>query len=234
MSPCPGTALSARSTGPPTRPPAASSSSSAPLPATTRLNYPALGLPGAATAPGRRLPVSSGLSRPCRAPARRHRAPGHDHVNLAANKLLNSHDHEKSFRSCRALPPGPRPSPPEVPTATTRRRSQPHWLIRGEARRGITGEAAAMPGRTGRGGSLPRLPACAGGGVPLKLRPARPGQPDAHQAAARQPPRRQARHVQVQRPGQGRPRNPQGHHRHRRPRRSLDTRRRTLTNRPCR
>jgi hypothetical protein len=65
-------------------------------------------------------------------------------VNLAANKLPNSHDHEKSFRSGRALLPGPRPSPPEVPTATTRRRSHPHWLIRGEARRGITGEAAAL------------------------------------------------------------------------------------------
>ena len=37
---------------------------------------------------------------------------------------------------------------------------------------------------------------------------ARPGQPDAQQAAARQPPRRQARHVQVQRQGKGRPHHP--------------------------
>ncbi|WP_369333570.1 transposase domain-containing protein [Trebonia kvetii] len=53
-------------------------------------------------------------------------------------------------------------------------------------------------------------------------RPPRPGQPHAAQAAAHQPPRRQARHLQVQRTRQSRPRNLQGHHRHRHPHRRFD------------
>ena len=64
-------------------------------------------------------------------------------------------------------------------------------------------------------------------------RQARPGQPDACQAAPRHPPRRQARHVQVQRQRQSRPHHLPGHHRHRHPRlATLDTKRRALTNRP--
>jgi TrwC relaxase len=39
---------------------------------------------------------------------------------------------------------------------------------------------------------------------------------------------------QVQRPRQSRPHHLQGHHRHRHPHRTFDTKRRTLTNRPCR
>jgi hypothetical protein len=64
-------------------------------------------------------------------------------------------------------------------------------------------------------------------------RPDRPGQPHARATTPDQPPRSQARHLQVQRPRQDRPHHPQGHHRHRHARCPLDRRQRTLTDRPC-
>jgi hypothetical protein len=82
--------------------------------------------------------------------SRRHRVADHDHVNSAANELRDSHDHEKSFRSCRVLPGAARPSRRTVPAVTTRHRSQRHRLTRGEVRRSITGEAPVTPGGTGR------------------------------------------------------------------------------------
>jgi hypothetical protein len=65
-------------------------------------------------------------------------------------------------------------------------------------------------------------------------RPARPGQAPAAQAAPDQPPRRQARHLQVQRPRQDRPQDLPGHHRHRHPQPRLANRRQALTDRPLR
>ena len=47
-----------------------------------------------------------------------------------------------------------------------------------------------------------------------------------------QPPRRQARHLQVQRPRQSRPQDLPGHHRHRHPHPRFANRRRALTDRP--
>jgi hypothetical protein len=75
-------------------------------------------------------------------------APDHDHMNSAANRLRNSHDHEKSFRLRLALPRAPRPSGRTAPTVTTRHWSQRPWPVRGEARWSITGETAVTPGGT--------------------------------------------------------------------------------------
>ena len=45
-----------------------------------------------------------------------------------------------------------RPSSRTVPVVTTRHWSQWHRLMRGETQWSVTGEAAVMPGATGRGG----------------------------------------------------------------------------------
>ena len=79
----------------------------------------------------------------------------HDHVNSAANKLRDYHDHEKSFRLCVFCPLGVRPSPRTVPAVTTCHRSQRRRLTRGEARRPITGETAVMVGGTERQAPAP-------------------------------------------------------------------------------
>jgi hypothetical protein len=52
--------------------------------------------------------------------------------------------------------PAPRPGPRTAPALTNRHRSERHRLTRGEVRWPVTGEAAVMPGGTGRGGALHR------------------------------------------------------------------------------
>ena len=61
--------------------------------------------------PGPRMPASSGLSRRRRDPTPAAPQLDYDYVNSAANKLRNSRDHRKYFRSCRqpVRAPGPMP-----------------------------------------------------------------------------------------------------------------------------
>ena len=76
------------------------------------------GPPRRGLAASRPAPGLSGLSRGTAPRLRRHGGPVHDHVNSAANKLRNSHDHEKSFRFCRARALAPQLSPRTALTVT--------------------------------------------------------------------------------------------------------------------